>query len=906
MRRAGGRRHDPDQELRATPAPRYSLVTAVYDVAPYLDAFIASVDAQTFPASDFEVVVVDDGSTDGSLAILQAWQRRRPELVRVLSKDNGGQASARNLGMEVAGGEWVGFPDPDDVLEPDYLAEVDDFLHANPETVLVGTNRLMLDDATGELRDTHPLRIHFREGNRLNDIDELPQFFHGSAPAAFFRLATLRELGLRFDDHVRPNFEDGHFCCRYLLAADRPLVGFVATARYQYRRRQDGSSTLQTSLLDPDRYTKVLRNGYLALLRASAAERGTAAEWLQNFVLYELSWYFSSQESGAGALTAATGSVAEEFHALLAEIVELLDDEVIASFDLRYPDRIWKQVLLHSYDPAPWHDPFVVVAAVDHDQQLIKVTYLFTGDLPEEEFVGRGQRVEPVHAKIRDIDYHGRVLLHERIVWLPLRLLRVRLDGRRTEVKLTTPAPPTFAMRIRRMFYEYPAAQLPAPDERLNLAEQVHLWQDRLVIRLAASWPVRLLFRRAWVLMDRIHDADDSGERLFRHLRRHRPDINAWFVLESGTPDWRRLRRDGHRRRLVAHGSLTWKLLMANCLHLISSHADVPVVRPPAILRFMEPAWRFTFLQHGVIKDDLSTWLNRKAIDLFVTSTPAEQESIAGDHTRYVFTTKEAKLTGLPRFDRLRELGQRFGPDERDLVLVAPTWRDWLVPSLETGTQRRTVDLAEFRQSDYARNWLAFLRSPQVAEATASQGLTIGFLPHPNLQSVLGPLELPPHVRPMTFAGNDVQEYFARAALLVTDYSSMAFNTAYLDRPTVYFQFDADRMAAGDHVGRQGYFRYPRDGFGPVARTVEEAVTATVEAVKHGPEPTPEYAARIAAAFPVRDGRCCERVVAEIEESTRRRRPRPQEAPPALVSRLARSRPGLLVRGTAARVARRR
>lgn len=886
-------------DLPLAPAPRFSVVTAVYDVAGYLDAFIASIDAQTFPAGDVEVIVVDDGSTDESLSILQAWQERRPELVTVLTKENGGQSTARNLGMELARGEWITFPDPDDVLEPDYLSEVDAFLEAHPETVLVGTNRLMLNDATGELRDNHPLRVHFRQGNRLHDIDALPEYFHGSAPAAFFRLARLRELDIRFDEHVRPNFEDGHFCCRYLLAADPPLVGFVATAKYHYRKRQNSTSTLQTSLTKPDRYTKVLRNGYLALLRASAEQRGAAPEWLQNYVLYELSWYFSSQDSGAGAVTGAVGSVAEEFHRLLGEIVQYLDEALVVGFDLRRMDRTWKELLLHAYDPAPWHDPFVTVTALDHDQRLIRVTYLFTGDLPEEEFRGRGRLVEPVHGKVRDIDYHGRVLLRERIVWLPMRLLHVRLDGHLVEIKITPPEAPIYAAKVPRMVREHPDPALPAPMPRRTADERPKRWQDRVVLHLAAAWPVRFLFRNAWVLMDRIHDADDSGERLFRHLRQHRPDINAWFVLESGTPDWERLRRDGHRR-LVSHGSLRWKLLMANCTNLISSHADVPVMRPPAIMRFMGRPWRFTFLQHGVIKDDLSNWLNRKAIDLFVTSTPGELQSIAGDHTRYVFTTKETKLTGLPRFDRLRELGLRFGPEERDLLLVAPTWRDWLVPTLGIGTQRRSVDVAGFLDSDYAGNWLAFLRSPQVAEAAALQGLTIGFLPHPNLQSVLGRLDLPPYVQPLTFAGNDVQEYFARAALLVTDYSSMAFNTAYIDRPTVYFQFDADRVAGGEHVGRQGYFDYGRNGFGPVTHTVQEAVGAVVDAIKHGPSPTPEYAARIEATFPLRDGRCCERVIAEIEAMGRRRR----HTVPRFVSRAAATRPGRVGRRLGSRVAR--
>jgi CDP-glycerol glycerophosphotransferase (TagB/SpsB family) len=308
---------------------------------------------------------------------------------------------------------------------------------------------------------------------------------------------------------------------------------------------------------------------------------------------------------------------------------------------------------------------------------------------------------------------------------------------------------------------------------------------------------------------------------------------------------------------------------MVNAKHLISSHADVPVMRPPAILRFMQPTWRFTFLQHGVIKDDLSQWLNGKKIDLFVTSTTAEHESIAGDHNAYVFTSKETKLTGLPRFDRLREQGNQVRPEERDLLLVAPTWRDWLVPPLAKGSQKRTVSLPEFLETEYAQNWLTLLNSPELAEAAERERLTIGFLPHPNLQSVLGQLDLPPHVEPLTFAGNDVQRLFARAALLVTDYSSVAFNAAYMDRPTVYFQFDSERIATGSHVGRQGYFDYVRDGFGPVTRDPDDAVRAIVDSLKSGRQPAPEYAARIQETFPLRDGRCCQRVVEEIENSTR-------------------------------------
>jgi CDP-glycerol glycerophosphotransferase (TagB/SpsB family) len=326
---------------------------------------------------------------------------------------------------------------------------------------------------------------------------------------------------------------------------------------------------------------------------------------------------------------------------------------------------------------------------------------------------------------------------------------------------------------------------------------------------------------------------------------------------------------------------------MLNCAHVISSHADVPIHRPPAIVRMIKPAWKFTFLQHGVIKDDLSRWLNPKGVDLFVTSTPQEQASIAGDETPYSYTSKEAKMTGLPRFDRLREVGAQVSVEDRDLILVCPTWRQWLNPPLEVGSQRREV-YDEFYASEYVQQWLAFLKDDRLRELSERSGLKIGFMPHPNIQPALGRMELPAHIEPIEFAGNDVQQVMARAAVMVTDYSSMAFNAAYLNRPVVYFQFDAKLALEGAHVGRPGYFEYERDGFGPVTTVASDAVAAVVDAVTvDAKRPAPLYQTRIDVTFPERDGKCCERTTAAIEAMIPTGSPR--SLPRRVAGRLARS-----------------
>lgn len=838
----------------------FSIVSAVYNVAAYLDEFIASVEGQTYPRDRFEVILVDDGSTDESAARLRAWQEERPGLVTVLAHENRGLPAARNTGLAAARGRWVTFADPDDVLAADYLAEIATFIERNPTAVLVGANLLVLDDTTGEVTNTHPLRRRFAAGNRLCNLDRLPDALHVSAPAAFFRLDEVRRRGLEFDPRLRTNFEDAHFATRYLLGCEEPLVGLVATAEYRYRRRRrDAGSNLQRSWSEPDRFTTVPRLGYLDLLRRGAERSadGRVPEWIQNLVLYELSWLLSTHDAHAAAPIAVPTEATEEFHELLGQIVRHLSPDTIRGFRLRTLKPEWTAILLHGYEREAWRSPTALVSRLDPDQRLVRVSYLYTQDPPREELLGDGVPIVPAHAKVRDIAYYGRVLLHERIAWLPAdREVRVRLDGRDLELRFDVERP-AFAL-------DPPTIQRelgPKPAGARGGARRLR-FRDRVVRRLARTALVRRWFGDAWVLMDRVANAGDNAERLFTWLRAARPEINAWFVIEPGTTDWRRLRREGHRR-VIPRGSLRWKLLMLNCRHLISSHIDQPIIRPAEIVRLREPGWRFTFLQHGVIKDDLSNWLNTKRIDVMVTSTPQEHASIAGDHTPYVLTTREVQLTGLPRFDRLLEVGARFAPERRDLVLVAPTWRVQFVPLVKPGSHERRIDPSLF-ESEFLRSWLGLLGSPALADAAARHGLTVAFLPHPDLQPALPDLDLPPHVRPLTFADHDAQELFARSAVLVTDYSSMAFNAAYINRPVVYFQFDREAVLSGSHLGRRGYFDYQALGFGPVAETLDGAVDAIVATLDAGREPLPEYQRRIDAAFPMRDGGCCARVTDAI------------------------------------------
>lgn len=838
--------------------PRFTVVSAVYNVARYLDDFIGSMEAQRYPHELIQVIAVDDGSTDDSLDRLRRWQRESDLDVVVLTKENGGQGSARNLGMTHASGDWVTFTDPDDTLGPRYFVTVAAFLAANPHTHMVATRLMVLNDVTGAITNTHPLRSSFRDGDVARRLSAHSDYFAGSAPSALFRRDQLQKLELRFDDRVQPNFEDGHFCVRYLLSFDDPVLGFVRSARYHYRRRSDGTSTLQRSMRDIRRFIDVPKHGYLDVIRIAIERQGAVPRWLQHYLTYELSWYVSS---GLGRSdNACKGEVAEQFHAMVQEILSHIDDRVLATFSRRRLNRETRVILQRGYREPGWHEDPAAIIEIDRDQNLAKLSYFFTGEMPVEVVEVKGRVIAPTYAKVRDRVLFDRLMVRQRIFWVPLDgTIELNLNGEDVAIQPrgASPAPIGLApYDVQKQWADGPTVRELRPDE---LA----------LLRRASAPRVRRRYADAWVFMDRIHDADDSAEHLFHHVREHHPEINAWFVLEKDTADWKRLKR-ARVKRLVAHGSPEWKALLVNARHLISSHADVPIMRPSELEFPGGRNWRFTFLQHGVIKDDLSTWLNSKPIHVFVTSTNAEYESITGDGNSYVFTAKEVALTGLPRFDKVREAGLAVPPEERDLVLIVPTWRSWLTTGfVGPDTQRRAESGAEFFESDFVRQWRDLVQSPQLREICEQQGLKVGFLPHPNLQSALPQFDLPAWVLPLSYEGNDVRKIFARAAVMVTDYSSVAFNAAYMDRPVVYFQFDAERVFGGEHVGRAGYFDYRRDGFGPVTETVEQTAKEIGVTLEAGREPQEPYASRIAASFPVRDGGCCERTFQAILASTR-------------------------------------
>lgn len=865
-----------------TARPRIAAVIATYNVAPYLPEFLDSLAAQAGGIQRVQLVFVNDGSTDDSERVIRAWAEQHSATATVISQPNAGVAAARNAGLDAVEADWVTFCDPDDVLSDDYFSQVTKFLdiYQDEAVSVVCTHLMPFDERTGERTDTHPLRHKFQKGSRVINLHVEPTV-HVSAGNTFLRTSVIDELGLRFDTRIRPNFEDGHFIARYLLGSDTHRLGVVASAKYYYRTRGNGSSATQTSFLMPEKYTTLVRHGFLALLR-EASERGTVPRWLENTVLYDLFWYFKNELAIRSLTAAAPPEVFDEFHELMREILELIGDDAIRTFDVMGVEFAVKETFLKAYKPEPLRPDYVRLNVVDESRQEVHLTYWFSGPEPTEHIVVDDVVVAPLYSTVQEYQFYGRTLLKRRHIWIPRGLRSIiHLDGLQVSVvrgdqwghaeSLTyKQLNPTIIGQRRRHKAELDPSQSLLRYFRSKAGQTLLAWRrnldkQKLSSDLTAvrfhSPTVRRRFHDAWVFMDRNTDANDNAEHLYRYAREHHPEINAWFVLERKSEDWDRLKAEGFR--LVAYGSAEWRLLILHAAHLASSHADAYVVSPLDGRRYGQPRFKYSFLQHGITQYDLSRWLNIKPISLLVTGTRAEQQSIA-QSSPWAFSDREAVLTGFPRHDALLRKRASTAESERDTIVIMPTWRQNIVGAALRGSNERLRN-ERFMESEYAQTYLRLLHDERLAAVARDTGRRIIFMPHPNMRPYLADFTVPAHVEVLSYREADVQQVLASASTVLTDYSSIAFEAAVVDVPLVYLQFDAHEFFNGMHIGRRGYFEYERDGFGPVTHDVDQAVDAIADIATGGYHVAPTYAERAREAFPVRDGQNCERVIGAMK-----------------------------------------
>lgn len=212
-----------------------SIVVPIYNMEKLLPRCMDTLVKQSLA---YEIILVDDGSTDSSPKICDDYMQMYPAFVRVVHKDNGGLSSARNAGMDVARGKYVIFPDPDDWVELDYVSQMVELQNYYQTDLL----------SVGYYVDTDEKCVPANEGQKPNCMDGvaaqralfIPPKMGGFAWNKLYHLDIIRKYNLRFLDNVGTT-EDLDFTYRYLIHCD--TVCFVPSIRLYHYYQRSGAAT---------------------------------------------------------------------------------------------------------------------------------------------------------------------------------------------------------------------------------------------------------------------------------------------------------------------------------------------------------------------------------------------------------------------------------------------------------------------------------------------------------------------------------------------------------------------------------------------------------------------------------------------------------------------------------------
>ena len=208
-----------------------TLVIPVYNMESLLGRCMDAMLSQT--SRDFEIILVDDGSTDASSAMCDAYAAAHPGFIRVVHKENGGLSSARNAGIDAARGEFIIFPDPDDWTEPQYVEHLLALQREHHADLVCTGYFVATDEASVPGSGEDALSV--LSGREAQRGLLLPPGMSGFAWNKLYRLSIIRTHELRFLDDVGTT-EDLDFAYRYLAHA-KTVCHAPGLRTYHYYQR---------------------------------------------------------------------------------------------------------------------------------------------------------------------------------------------------------------------------------------------------------------------------------------------------------------------------------------------------------------------------------------------------------------------------------------------------------------------------------------------------------------------------------------------------------------------------------------------------------------------------------------------------------------------------------------------
>ena len=349
--------------------------------------------------------------------------------------------------------------------------------------------------------------------------------------------------------------------------------------------------------------------------------------------------------------------------------------------------------------------------------------------------------------------------------------------------------------------------------------------------------------RQLWLVFERDIYARDNGYHFYKYVRTKHPDDYCFYVIKKNCKDYNKVKEYGN---IIEYRSLKHWLYYLAADYNISNNKNGNPNQPFFYVIHVMFGWfkNRVFLQHGITKDN-AEWLYYKntKFKYFICGAKREYDFIK---EKFGYPEENVIYTGFPRFDNLYN-----NKVKKNQILIMPTWRNWL--GRETNNLTKKID---FKTTNFYKNWNELLTNEKFIEYIEKNNLKVLFYPHSRMQSFLNDFEIKSKNIELVSVETDIQTVLKESAMMITDYSSVYMDFAYMLKPVIYFQFDYEEYRKKQY--QDGYYDYKKDGFGPLTDTVDKTVNEFIKIYESGIEK--KYINRMNNFFEIKDKNNCERL----------------------------------------------
>lgn len=363
--------------------------------------------------------------------------------------------------------------------------------------------------------------------------------------------------------------------------------------------------------------------------------------------------------------------------------------------------------------------------------------------------------------------------------------------------------------------------------------------------------------RRIWITFDRLYKGGDNGEYIFRYINEHCKNVEIYYLIKKNTPEYKRMRKECGDH-VVAWGSDEASLLVLNAEVILAPHMSVMGYcgfegRISHYFRDLFNA-EIICIQHGLTVQKIAQWQNRifDNIKLYCCASQNEIDNL--ENEIYGYQKKQLKLTGLARYDGLQDKSMKK-------ILISPTWRRNAV-NARIGHNKNEYN-EFFKEMDYFKIYNSLINDPKLIETAKRLGYSIIYLLHPIMSSQIRDFEQSEGVTILAATDNvSYEKMMTEADVMVTDYSGIQFDFAYMRKPIVYYH----PKTLPSHYDESEYFRYKEMGFGPIIDNHDDIIHHLCNLMEHNCKNSDEYVQRANRFFAFDDFNNCKRIYEAVEQ----------------------------------------